>query len=138
MADSDRASWERFNKRMAAIPLKVRAALKPAIEKSANELVKKMQSNAPQETGALIESIKATQPEQTTPAYSLPSGQKTAGELQAIVTVGDAKVRYAHLVEYGTSKATAQPFFWPAARELNKRIKGRIKRTINKAVKETK
>ncbi|TIX74517.1 MAG: HK97 gp10 family phage protein, partial [Mesorhizobium sp.] len=41
-----------------------------------------------------------------------------------------------HLVEYGTSKAEAQPFFWPAFRLLQKRIRNRTKRAVSKAVRD--
>jgi hypothetical protein len=45
-------------------------------------------------------------------------------------------VRYPHLLEYGTTKAPAQPFFWVSYRLSKKRIISRIKRAINRAVKE--
>jgi len=86
----------------------------------------------------VADSITVTKPNETTPPYSQPGGSATAEELEAIVTVGNSDVRYPHLVEYGTSKMPAQPFFWPSARELQKRIKGRLKRTIKKAVEGTK
>ena len=56
---------------------------------------------------------------------------------KAAVTVGDHTVRYGHLVEYGTKKAHARPFFWPAVRLHNKKAKAAIKRAIGKAVRET-
>jgi HK97 gp10 family phage protein len=54
----------------------------------------------------------------------------------AAVTAGNSDVRYAHLVEFGTTKAPAQPFFWPAFRSQRKRAETRIKRALSKAVKE--
>ena len=53
------------------------------------------------------------------------------------VDVGNTDVRYPHLVEYGTTHSAAQPYFWPAVRANNKRIKLRIARAIRKAVRET-
>lgn len=138
MADSDKASWDRFQVRMAAIPRAVRQKCEPAVVKSANELANKMKSEAPKLTGRLAESITVTLPGETTPAYSQPGGATTASELEALVTVGNTDVRYPHLVEYGTKTAPAQPFFWPSARELQKRIKGRLKRAVKKAVEDTK
>lgn len=53
------------------------------------------------------------------------------------VTVGNKDVRYGHLVEYGTTKAPARPFFWPAVRLHQKKATAAIKRAIGKAVRET-
>ncbi len=138
MTDNDQASWDKFRARMQAIPKAVRQQCEPALIKSANELANSMKDKAPKRTGRLADSITVTKPNETTPPYSQPGGSATAEELEAIVTVGNSDVRYPHLVEYGTSKMPAQPFFWPSARELQKRIKGRLKRTIKKAVEGTK
>jgi hypothetical protein len=56
--------------------------------------------------------------------------------LGLVVTVGNADVRDPHLVEYGTTEAAAQPFFWPGFGLSRKRIEGRIKRAVSKAVRE--
>lgn len=52
------------------------------------------------------------------------------------MTAGNKDVRYAHLVEYGTQEAQAQPYFWPAFRLLRKKITARIKRAASTAVKK--
>ncbi|TIX66576.1 MAG: HK97 gp10 family phage protein, partial [Mesorhizobium sp.] len=88
------------------------------------------------DTGALIDSVEVTPPGQSTPPYSQPGGTRVAGELEVIVTAGNEGVRYAHLVEFGTSKAEAQPFFWPAFRLLQKRIQNRTRRAVSKAVRD--
>ncbi|OCJ05256.1 hypothetical protein A6U87_14705 [Rhizobium sp. AC44/96] len=133
-------SLERFNKRMEAIPKAVREAVTPALVKSAEELADTQRAFAERsrDTGALINSIHVTLPGQTTPPHSQPGGSRTAKENEVIVTVGNSEVRYAHLVEYGTSETVAQPYFWPAVRLLKKRMRNRIKRAITKAVKEAK
>lgn len=130
-------SLHRFNKRMKAIPKAVRKAVAPEIVKAATGIAVSMRLHTPVDTGALRDSIRVTGPGQTTPAHSQPGGATTAHELQAIVTAGDTDVRYAHLVEYGTAEAAAQPFFWPVVRSSRKRVKSRITRAIRKAVKET-
>jgi len=126
----------RFNQRMAAIPKEVREAVKPALEKSGDELADAMRTLAPQDTGALKNSIAVTLPGQMTPPYSQPGGTRQARENEVLVTVGNTDVRYAHLVEYGTAEAAAQPYFWPAFRLLRTKIERRIKRAINKAAKD--
>ncbi|TPW26389.1 HK97-gp10 family putative phage morphogenesis protein [Pararhizobium mangrovi] len=115
-----------------------REAVKPALEKSGEEMANAMRFAAmpSRATGKLIESIAVTLPGETTPPYSQPGGSRVAGPFEAIVTAGNKDVRYAHLVEYGTSKAEAQPYFWPVYRLLKARATRRITRAINKSIKE--
>jgi HK97 gp10 family phage protein len=115
-----------------------REAIMPALLKSGHELAaaQKALAETSRDTGALIDSIHVTMPGQSTPAYSQPGGARVAGETEVIVTAGNSDVRYAHLVEYGTSDTDAQPFFWPALRLLRKRLQNRINRAAKKAVKD--
>jgi len=130
------AQSDRLAKRLAAIPPAVKAAVQPALIKSGDELVARMQALAPVRSGALKASIEATYPGQATPAYSQPGGSRVAKENEVLVTAGNAEVRYPHLVEYGTSHSPAKPFFWPAYRLTKQRIKNRLKRAVSKAVRE--
>lgn len=114
----------------------VKEAVVPALITSGNELAERMKHLAPKRTGALADSIAVTPPGGTTPAYSQPGGSRVASENQVLVTAGDDAVRYPHLVEYGTSHAPAQPYFWPAYRLSKKRITNRVKRAIGKAVRD--
>jgi HK97 gp10 family phage protein len=131
-------SLESLNRRMAAIPKAVREAVTPALSKSGDELAGAMKTLAEtsRETGALIDSIAVTPGGQTTPPYSQPGASRVVPENAVAVTAGNSKVRYAHLVEYGTTKMAAEPFFWPAYRLLKKRLQSRIKRSIGKAVRD--
>ena len=128
----------RFQDRMNRIPIAAREAVGPALLKGAEEIAaaQRMLAERSRDTGALIDSITVTPPGQSTPAYSQPGGSKTAAELEAIVTVGNADVRYPHLVEHGTAEAPAQPFFWPGFRLARKRAAARIKRAIGKGIKD--
>ncbi|MCC0067108.1 MAG: HK97 gp10 family phage protein [Rhodovulum sp.] len=132
----DDGGLARFQKRMRAIPKAVRASVQPALVKGAEEIAGMARHLAPEETGALKGSIAVTGPNQATPPYSQPGGSMTVGENQAAVTVGDTAVRYAHLVEYGTRRTPAHPFFWPAFRLMRKRATNRIKRAVSKAVRD--
>lgn len=125
-----------FQKRMRAIPAEVRKSVEPALAQGAYEAAEMMEQLAPERTGDLVGSIQVTLAGQATPAYSQPGGATVVPSNAALVTVGNTDVRYAHLVEYGTSKTPAQPFFWPAWRLVRKRAENRIKRAIAKAVKE--
>lgn len=130
----------KFQRRMAAIPKAVREAAQPALERQAKAIVKTMKHLAEdlRDTGALIDSIAVTGPGESTPPYSQPGGSTVVPEGVVAVTVGNKDVRYAHLVEYGTTKAPAQPFFWPAVRLHKKKATAAIKRAIGKAVREAK
>jgi len=137
---ADEGGIGRLRARMAAIPKAVREAVKPALVKSAEEMAATMRSLAPDDPATdapdLKTSIEVTGPGQQTPPYSQPGGSMTVPENAAAVTVGDHVVRYAHLLEYGTTKAPAQPFFWPTVRLLRKRSTNRIKRAVSKAVRD--
>lgn len=139
MADSPQV--QRLRRRLQAIPRNVREAVQPTLVQNANELADMMRRLAPDDpdTSApdLKSSIAVTAPGHTTPPYSQPGGSRVAGELEAIVTAGNSDVRYPHLQEYGTAHHAAQPFFWPAVRLLQKRLKNRTKRAIAKAVRDS-
>lgn len=135
---SDDGGLRRFQARMEAIPKAVREAVQPALVKSADEtadLMRRMAEGS-RDTGALIESITVTGPGQTTPPYSQPGGSYTVRENEAVITAGNSEVRYPHLVEHGTTKAEAQPFFWPGFRLGRKRAAARIKRAMSKAIRD--
>lgn len=128
-----------FNRRMEAIPKAIREAVKPAVLKSGDELASAMKALAERsrDSGDLIDSIEVTGPGQSTPPYSQPGGSKVVPDNAVMVTVGNTDVRYPHLVEYGTAKAPAQPYFWPAYRLLRRRIQRRITRAISKAIRDS-
>jgi hypothetical protein len=73
---------------------------------------------------------------QATPAYSQPGGTHVVPENAVVVTAGNSDVRYAHLVEYGTTKANAEPYFWPSLRALKDKIKRRTANAIRDAVRK--
>lgn len=126
----------RLQRRLAAIPSAIVKAAQPAVAKSAEDIAAAMKALAPAESGDLRDSIAVTLAGQQTPAYSQPGGSMTVPENAAAVTVGNHAVRYAHLVEYGTSRTPAHPYFWPAFR-LNRNIAARrIKRAVGQAVRK--
>jgi HK97 gp10 family phage protein len=128
-------SLESLLKRLERIPKEVKAAVAPALIKSGNELAAMQKHLAPVDTGALRDSIHVTLPGETTPPYSQPGGSRVARENEVLITAGNSDVRYSHLLEWGTTKAPAQPFFFPAYRLLRARIQRRLKRSISAAVK---
>jgi HK97 gp10 family phage protein len=137
-------------KKLGALAPAVFDAVKDANRQTADEMVDLAQGFAPVRTGALRDSIVATGPGGTPPAYSQGGGAGVVPEGSYAVSAGNKKVRYAHLVEYGTKPHTnegefkgtqnpgakRQPFFWPAYRLVRKQMRSRAVRSINKAVKD--
>jgi HK97 gp10 family phage protein len=132
------AQSERLRKRLEAIPKAVRDAVQPALTQDGQELVAAMKTLAEpsRDTGDLIDSITFTTAGNRTPPYSEPGGSRVVPENAVLITAGNTKVRYPHLVEYGTSHSKPEPFFWPAYRLLKKKLSSRIKRAASKAVRE--
>jgi HK97 gp10 family phage protein len=126
----------RLKARLAAIPRDVTAAVQPALQKQAAAMAGTMRSFVPVDTGATRDSITVTPGGQQTPAYSQPGGSMTVPTNAVAISVGDHEVRTAHLVEYGTKHAAAQPFFWPAVRLHNAKSKKAIKAAVGRAVRK--
>lgn len=125
-----------FQRRMKAIPKAARTAVRPVLVRQGDAMADTMRSLAPVDEGDLWSSIAVTEPGQATPPYSQPGGSMVVPENAVAITVGHTDVRYAHLVEYGTTKTQAQPFFWPAFRMSRKKAMAAIKRGIGKAIRE--
>ncbi|MFV0303416.1 MAG: HK97 gp10 family phage protein [Paracoccus sp. (in: a-proteobacteria)] len=139
---ADDGGLAKFQKRMRAVPEAARRAVVPALVKSADEIADVMRATVPVDDGDLKASIAVTGPGLSTPPWSQPGGSVVVPELSAMITAGNADVRYAHLVEYGHgngvngSTVPPHPYFWPAFRLSRKRALNRIKRAVGKAVRE--
>lgn len=130
----------RIQARLNAIPRNVKAALEPALLKQGNAIADTMRALAPDDPATgdpdLKTSIAVTGPGQQTPPYSQPGSNMTVPENAVAITVGGEEVRYPHLVEYGTIKAPAQPFFWPAFRLHRSKAAKALKRAASAAVRK--
>lgn len=111
----------RMRARLDAIPAKIKADLQPALDTSVNELADMQRRLVPVDEGDLKSSIEV---------------HPGAHELQRIVKVGGPRAHHARWVEFGTAHTPAQPFFWPAYRALQKRIRARLGRAAGKAIRE--
>jgi HK97 gp10 family phage protein len=107
-----------------AIPPAVRKAVRPAIDKGADELVSRMQYLAPEGEGQLKQGI----------------GKEPIDELGVRVVASDTSTSgggdNALFQEYGTANMDRNPFFWPSVNTLKKRVRSRIDRAISKAAKD--
>ena len=131
------AQSERLKRRLQAIPRATVAATTPALLKAAEQTAATMRQLAPEDSGDLKASIAVTPAGQSTPAYSQPGGSMLVPDNAVAITAGNTDVRYPHLVEYGTVKAAAHPFFWPAFRLHRRKVASAIKRAVAKAVRST-
>lgn len=145
----DRTKKERLFKKLRQLAPEADTALEEAARQSAAEMVQMARSLVPVRTGALRDSIVATPPGGEPPPY----GQGSYGAVPAgawMVTAGDSKVRYPHLVEFGTKAhinagtapgtqhpgTQAQPFFFPAYRTIKKRHQNKASRALGRAIKK--
>lgn len=136
MADESlTAQAERLRRRLNAIPAEIVRQVQAAVIASADDLAQVARALAPKDTGKLAESITVTPPGAETPAYAEGGGRRTAGENQALVTVGNPEVRYGHFAEFGTVKEEAHPFLRPAERLTRDKNRRRIARAIGRAIK---
>jgi hypothetical protein len=96
-------------RRLSAIPSEIVREVRPALVASANDLANVARALVHVDKGDLKSSIAVTAPGETTPAYAEGGGKRTAGENQALVTVGNPEVRHGHFQEFGTVTQEAQP-----------------------------
>ena len=118
------------------LPAQVVAEMQDEVVAAGEELADMMRRLVPVDKGDLRDSITVTPPGQTTPSHSQPGGTRQAKANEVLITAGDSKARYAHLVEYGTRHAHAQPYFWPSYRASVKRIKQRLSRAYGRAFRK--
>ena len=141
-------SKDRLLRKFADLAPEAQKNLEDAGGKSAREMAQMARSLVPVRTGALRESIAVTPPGGSPPRYSQGSLPRVPEGAWAI-SAGNERVRYAHLIEFGTEAhitggrpagtahpgTRAQPFFWPSYRVMARRHKGRASRALSKAIK---
>lgn len=118
---------DRLRRRLRAIPVEARKALKAQNAVNAAELVAVQKSFADASfsdpTGQLQSTIKHQDVSDST-------------RISQKVSAGAPGTPYAAWVEFGTSKNDPRPFFWPAYRLMRRRMKARMGRAAKKAVQE--
>lgn len=114
---------DRLRRRLKAIPVEVRKAARAQLKANAEQLVETQKRLAPVDTGELKDSIR----QQDT---------STSTRISRRVSAGRGGVPYAAWAEFGTTKNSARPFFWPAYRMLRRRFRARMTRATKKAIQE--
>lgn len=123
------------------------ADVAPAMAKAAQDIVDMMQRLVPVNSGDLRESIGFTFG--AAPKYAQKVTSASFGATTVTIFAGNSKVRYAHLVEFGTAAhtngglfagsqhpgTTPKPFFFVSYRALKKEAASMIRKAIKDAVK---
>ncbi|MDI4664343.1 HK97 gp10 family phage protein [Xanthobacter autotrophicus] len=128
MADQFRAFLEAKEEAIKAEALK-------AQEANAKQFAREVRRKVPVEEGDLKRSIKVTPGGERTPAYSR-GGAQTVPEGTVMVTAGNEKVRYGHIVEHGSKKMRGRKFWWPTVKMLRQKFRNRNKAALRKAIKK--
>lgn len=118
-------------------PKMVLEAVSAAMEKGATEVVVMMKSLVPVEEGDLRDSIGWTWG--AAPAGSISLGKISGREYKTVritIYAGSRKAYWARWQEFGTQNHAATPYFYVSWRFLRRRIRGRITRATNKAIKK--
>lgn len=123
------------------IKLKERTAtaVRPAMERAADEVVAMMKRLVPVDSGDLRDSIGWTFG--AAPEGALAVATARSGNLKLTIFAGDAKAFYARWVEFGTAPGDGhagtnpQPFFFPSWRAMRKSVKRQIAKAIRDAVR---
>lgn len=130
-----------LSRRLKAIPKEVRKASMEAVRRAADRMADDMRAMVPVDQGDLRTSIVVTEPGERPPSYSQGAGQansKPIPDNAVAVTAGNSGVRYAHMVEFGTRKTAAQPFFLPAVRSNRPKARRAINSAISRAIRKAK
>lgn len=137
MAKRTIQGWDRIKRRLENIPKAVREQTQPAITSAAQDVADVMKRLAPVDDGDLRDSIVVTSGGQNTPPYSQPGGATAVPENAALITAGNSKVTYAHLVEFGTRAGRGQPYFFVGYRMAKAQAAKKITRAMSKAIRGT-
>lgn len=111
---------------------RVVAAAQRAVEAEADQLVDAIRDAAPEDSGTLRDSIRQE------PGDDPLSVIVRAGGTPETTRTNRAGVSFdeALMLEYGTSRSAAQPFFYPTIERMRDKIRSTISNTIEDAVKE--
>jgi len=120
---------ERVAARFAALKREVRQHLADAVRDNSEALAEAHRRLAPVESGKTVRSIKSEEVEGS-------QGRSYLNSAGADDKGGDDAF-YARMVEFGTVKRPAHPWFYPTARAMRKQFKRRYRQGLRAAIKES-
>lgn len=107
--------------------------MEPAMGQAAQVIVSEQKRLVPVKTGALRNSIGWRFGDPPADA-KLGGGPRSRNSTRVSIYAGDFTAWYARIIEFGTVKARAQPFFYPGYRATRKRAKAIITKAVKAAV----
>lgn len=114
---------DKLHRKLRRIPQRFEADILKWANKSAAELVSYQKALAPEDSGDLLDTFKIV--------------ESRPPRIGVRVIAGDDPVFYEQWQEFGTSSGLpALNFFFGPYRLLRRRLRGRVKRAVNKAAKE--
>ncbi len=121
---------DEMQKYFADLPFKVKRELAEAIKAEADKLADAIKAAAPVKTGALRDSVQVRRTRNDLTLYVTAGGDATTKEIRK----GSGEdYDYAMATEFGTTKESAQPFFYPTARAMEDEINENIRAAVKKA-----
>lgn len=116
-----------------SMPANVRAAVPEPMLNGADRIVMQAKATVPRRSGELARAIDHTDDVREDKQGRL-AVYVWAGDDTTKVTSKGGTFQVARLVEFGTARTQAEPFFFPAVRANQRAIRGAIRRAIKKAV----
>lgn len=113
----------RLKARMLVIPERLKAAAHKSLEASAEKLAAEIRAGVPVDQGDLRDSVRIKD-------LTDDSG------IGFRVVAGNRKAFYAAMVEHGTSRSAAQPFFFPVYRRNKRAMRARLGRDLKVAIQQ--
>ena len=123
-------SLEQLTTKLKRLPEAARAELRKALAQSAFEIADTAHANAPRDDGDLRRSIGTRRGAHELSELVVAGGSLTTRPVRAGQTT---TYDYALGVEFGNEHSPAQPFFYPAYRAHQRRVKNRLNRAAKKA-----
>lgn len=132
-----------FRARMRNVMPTVREEVRKQMEKEAEKVANRMRYLVPRKRHILAKSIGWSWGE--APEGSVAIGAVGEGALKITIHAGDASTmvkgrsisfQNAKLQEFGTVRMPANPFFYPAWRQLRSGVKGNIRRAVKRGWKK--
>ncbi|QBX38668.1 HK97 gp10 family phage protein [Brevundimonas sp. S30B] len=128
---------DHLRRRMKAIPAEVKKAARAQLRANAEELVETIKRFAPEEDGALRNSVRQQDVSTSTRiARRVQAGGALTTKPVRKSEKGAPTYDYALAQEFGTERMPANPFFWPAWRLLRRRMRSRMTRAARKAIQK--
>jgi HK97 gp10 family phage protein len=127
----------KLQKKLNRMPVVAKEAIKAAMAKQADEIVRMMKSLVPVDKGTLRESIGWTWGRAPKGSSIVAVAKASlAGDLTITIYAGSHEAFYARWQEFGTKNMRANPYFYVSWRANKKRAKSAVRRAINKAAKQ--